>query len=1279
VITGAPVRNRYLRQVERIASQQPLDRDSELAELALFCTDPRFAGTYRWWRAPAWSGKTTLLSWFVLHPPPGVRIVSFFITARLATQNDRSAFVNTVLEQLLAILGEPVPYLTDATRDGHMLGLLVDAANACRQRDEQFVLVVDGLDEDRGVVAGSGAHSIAALLPTHPPAGMRVIVAGRPNPPVPDDVPDNHPLRDASIVRVLSVSPRAQARERELKQDLRDLLAGTETERDLVGLLIASGGGLGAGDLCELTALSPQQVAARLDTVAGRVFDRRETRWRRTDGYLLGHEELHQAAVAELGSNRIARYRKRLHSWAEDYGRRGWPVGTPEYLLDGYVAMLTARGNLRRAVEHVTDTARHDRMLDVSGSDAAALAEVQAVARRLAERDDPDLAALGQVVVHRDHLLDRNSQIPSELLPVWAGLGHFDRVENLAGTLANASYPATYSDPQGNICAAIALAIAAGEHEHAYRLVDKAEELARGITVRGPEIGVSSHPWSTAWALARVVGAMEALGQHDRAEAVASTLFTEESKVMVLTHRAKDAIAAGEHERAHRLVVEAEELARTFGFNSSPEHPEQTRAWISVAEVMVALGQHDHAVDFVRGIPSGNQQDQVNALTELVKVLAATSAGDRARRLVADAEALIDAPDKPWDQAEVDSLDWRAQAESLAKLAEAAAVAGDHGRAIQLIADTKGRVGSITHTRSRVSILTGTARAAAAAGEPGLAGRLMTDIEALINDLDQPRERAESLARLAETAAVSGDWNRAESVALAITKPEWQASALARLAKCAIGQGEHVLARRLAIDAEAMARATARTGQRLAAPLSQLALTLADIGEFDRAQVLARTIRYAETTAHVLGAVAAAVFVAGHRDQARQLAAEAEAVIHTIRNPKDQVYALCQLARTLGAGDRELAGRLATDAETLADTITPPLDHPALARRAATRVMLARLTETWASIGDLDRAELLAHQVDGHGSGVSVRTTVATAAALAGDHHRVQRLVAEAEAAIHTVRDPESRAQALCELAEAIAKAGERVPANRLITNAETIFRANSRRDRGHPQPAVLAYALGAVGAFDRASSVVHAMHYSGFDVKVLSDLAQRAAGAGEAAHARRLAADAEASIPNGMLADDAKGDVTRAMLAAGERDQAEHIADSITNPLRRARALGNVIADAVAAGQLECAHRQVTTAHAVLSGIADPTERYQEMIGLLHQLKDGADQYHTTGVHRSDQLKAATALWARRMLAEIFLSPRWDESLPVVAFACPQTLTAIADEILVINAKGETRLGMTN
>lgn len=55
--------------------------------------------------------------------------------------------------------------------------------------------MVDGLAEDHGVTLGPDCHSNAALLPRVPPHGLRIVLAGRPHPPVPGDVPQDHPLR----------------------------------------------------------------------------------------------------------------------------------------------------------------------------------------------------------------------------------------------------------------------------------------------------------------------------------------------------------------------------------------------------------------------------------------------------------------------------------------------------------------------------------------------------------------------------------------------------------------------------------------------------------------------------------------------------------------------------------------------------------------------------------------------------------------------------------------------------------------------------------------------------------------------------------------------------------------------------------------------------------------------------------------------------------------------------------------------------------------------------
>ncbi|NUT48637.1 MAG: hypothetical protein HOV94_15215, partial [Saccharothrix sp.] len=288
LLPASPVRSGYLHQVRRLAPVELVGREEELAELAAFCTEPAFAGAYRWWRAPAWSGKTALMSWFALHPPPGVRVVSFFVTARLAGQNDRTAFVDNVLEQLQAMVGGPVA-IADSARVTRLLGLLDTAAHACQAAGETLVLLVDGMDEDQGADAGDGEdRSIAALLPVDPPAGMRVVVSGRPNPPSPGDLPEHHPLRALAVVRPLSVSAAAQVARADMERELERLL---HFEQDLLGLLVAAGGGLTSDDLSELTGRTQEQVSDQLRTVAGRSFTRRGSRFRPgefPDVYLLG-------------------------------------------------------------------------------------------------------------------------------------------------------------------------------------------------------------------------------------------------------------------------------------------------------------------------------------------------------------------------------------------------------------------------------------------------------------------------------------------------------------------------------------------------------------------------------------------------------------------------------------------------------------------------------------------------------------------------------------------------------------------------------------------------------------------------------------------------------------------------------------------------------------------------------------------------------------------------------------------------------------------------------
>lgn len=423
---SAPVRSAYREQVRRIAPPELVGREAELADLAAFCTTDS-GPSYAWWRAEAWAGKTALMSWFALHPPQGVRVVPFFVTARLGAQNDITAYVDVVLEQLAELAGEGLPaHLTAATREAHVLHLYGLAAEACARRGERLVLLVDGLDEDRGFTRGPDVHSIASLLPARPPAGMRVLVAGRLNPPLPGDVPPGHPLYDPGIVRTLPRSPYAQVIRAEAERELKQLILGDGLELELLGLVAAAGGGLTAQDLAALTGAVPYQVADALRTRAGRTFGKR------LEVYLLGHEELQVQAELMLGAAELARHRERLYGWAEEWRAAGWPADTPAYLLRGLFRMALAAGDVDRLLALAMDETRHDRMLVATGSDAAALGEIRETADRVAADEPADLSALLRLAVRRGGVSGRNGGVTPTLCRAWAELGRTDKAVALA-------------------------------------------------------------------------------------------------------------------------------------------------------------------------------------------------------------------------------------------------------------------------------------------------------------------------------------------------------------------------------------------------------------------------------------------------------------------------------------------------------------------------------------------------------------------------------------------------------------------------------------------------------------------------------------------------------------------------------------------------------------------------------------------------------------------------------------------------------------------------------
>ena len=433
-------RSAYVHQVRRIFPGELIGREAELSELAEFCTS-RDGCQWLWWQAPAWSGKSALMAWFALHPPSAVQIVSFFITTRFSGQSNRAAFVDVVLEQLAEVTGNPVPAsLTDATQEAHLLDLLEEAAMACQARDQQLVLVVDGLDEDRGVTTGPESHSIAALLPARLPAGVSVVVTGRPNPPLPPDVADSHPLRDPRIIRRLSPSPEAQIIKNEALRELKHLLQGTSPEQDLLGLVTAAGGGLSSADLAEMTSCPVPDIEDYLTTVSGRTFSSRTSHFTAESGtplYVLAHDELQSMAVERLGYARLREFRERLCIWADGYRDREWPAETPEYLVRGYFQLLESLHDIPRMVACCLDESRHERMLQVTGGDHTALMELTATLGGICAASSPDLLVMLRLAIERDRLLQRHSSMPPDLPSAWVTLGNRNRAETLARSIGD--------------------------------------------------------------------------------------------------------------------------------------------------------------------------------------------------------------------------------------------------------------------------------------------------------------------------------------------------------------------------------------------------------------------------------------------------------------------------------------------------------------------------------------------------------------------------------------------------------------------------------------------------------------------------------------------------------------------------------------------------------------------------------------------------------------------------------------------------------------------------
>ncbi|WP_051385542.1 hypothetical protein [Actinokineospora inagensis] len=1027
-----PIRTRYLHQVARIAPPELLGRETELSDLAAFCAGDEW---YQWWRAPAWAGKSALMSWFVLNPPPGVRVVAFFVTARLAGQADRVAFVDNVLEQLFALSGEQPPQLLSAaTRESHLLGLLTDAAARCRKRGEVLALVVDGLDEDRGITTAPDSHSIAALLPAHPIDGLRVVVAGRPDPPVPADVPPDHPLRDRSIVRELSVSPRANALRVEMERDLRHLVHGSPLQRDLLGLLVAAGGGLTADDLAVLTDSSTWEVQDHLNTVTGRSFTRRD------DAYLLAHEELHRTATDMLGRH-LDTYRDRLHGWADGYLAAGWPVDTPDYLLRAYHTTLLSAGDLARATTLCLDKSRRERMLESTSGDHVCLAQIVATIDAHVALDPPDLVTISRLAVHRDHLVDRNAHIPVELPALWARLGNPRRGIALARSI---------SDDRARVWALVALL----------------PELAKAAALSDELIDeyiVEAQQWSGGNKVSAVARTLATAGQVDRAvELARSTPDPDEAALWGVVDMA---VAAGQVSRAVEIaqsleipVWRANALARV-----APHRPElledamaaacviteplaRDETLMSVARVLAECGHRDRAEHVARSI----HQPRSLCYALLAVAKASTNAGepDVARRLLDELAS------------QAGSLD-----DSLFALVSALIEDGQHDRALRI-------ANSRDDLDDRLLMMEEVACALAVGGQVDRALAVLAAMESI--------DEGRVVGARASILAAIGRFDEAVSTALSIDphrQKDVMAAVVAELVR--VGQTDR------AIEA---VRSVGWVGDRSRHLVSLAALLVEDRDQatalLDEAERTARLSVSGYHRDHALVPVVRELAGVGLLDLGW-------AVVDSFGQPQVESMAVAEIAKTLYlAGRRGEAFALVDHAEDLADVTGSDaalagvaqahleFERSSRAREAAVAIgdgflrgrSLIALVEGLARTGQLDEAMWVAEESIVGSYQLDALVLVAEAAVAASREDLARTAVDLAEHG----HDGSGWSTGLVAVAAVPAKLGEHDHARRLLAGAERRVRSETL-EPGAAQ-AMLAMCLANAGFLDDARRVMRSM-----------------------------------------------------------------------------------------------------------------------------------------------------------------------------------------------------------
>ncbi len=285
-------------------------------------------------------------SWFVLHPPAGVDVVSFFVAAGLAGQSDADACLEALAEQLTVLAGRPAGARTRRPSAGACCA-------ACSRRPRSAVArrgascCSSSTGSTRTPARPARAPSVASLVPRRPPDGLRVVVTSRSGHELPGDVDPDHPLRRWSVDRSHPRRSPSTARPGPVAE-LTGILTSTTAAVELLGLVTAARGGLDHRDLAALTGTSEfavEETAARGRRAQPHATGPPVARIDRCRGIEQRlpvrppHSPRGRGRPVRAGVGPLSRPAAGL---GRRYRRRRWPADTPVYLLRDLPRALAA-------------------------------------------------------------------------------------------------------------------------------------------------------------------------------------------------------------------------------------------------------------------------------------------------------------------------------------------------------------------------------------------------------------------------------------------------------------------------------------------------------------------------------------------------------------------------------------------------------------------------------------------------------------------------------------------------------------------------------------------------------------------------------------------------------------------------------------------------------------------------------------------------------------------------------------------------------------------------